>query len=111
MINLDATPSEAPNPPPWGVLYINDTEVSDGVLPKAVTNGLYKFGFPELMIRLAPPNKAAMILDRVGIWLCYEKGSIHTEETFQVGDVSFQLAREGCIECDKLIRLSWEKDK
>ena len=109
VIKLDDIPAGVPNPPPWQVLYHNDSENRREMLPEAHTDGLLKLGVPELLIRKAPPGIAAAILDRLGIYLIFQKGTL-TEGLIvaidEVGYIIVPTVREG----KPTYRLAWPRD-
>lgn len=103
----DEFPVGAPNPPPWIVHYFNEENgMSRPVLPEARTNGLSAYGVPELQIRLISPTLAAPILDRLGVWMVYEKQRLTDGMVIQLQDRVFHL-----VEFDEsVLRLCWEND-
>lgn len=112
LIDLESEfPTGAPNPPPWRIEYLNDdTEEPTKVLPLARTIGLERLGLPNLLIRLAPPNVASAVLDRIGIFLAFEKRMITGEDTLRFAGVDFALMPEleGGL---PTLRLAWTRDQ
>ena len=110
VIKLDDIPAGVPNPPPWQVLYHNDSEKDRrDVLPEAYTDGLIKLGVPELLIRKAPPGIAAAILDRFGAYLIFQKGSLTEGMRLEYMGTLYTVAltvKEG----KPTYRLAWSRD-
>ena len=110
-LSLNNTPPEVPNPPPWRVYYVNDSDKeidhTTDVLPEAYTKGLSHFDKPELLLRLAPPKLASLVLDRIGVWLVYEKNYLSPDLSLSVEGTVYKA-----VPTDKtsLYRLSWTKD-
>lgn len=97
-------PIGAPNPPPWEVLYLNELAI-----PSARTRGLLRLGWPDLQVRLARPDHASQILDRIGIWLLFEKNQIGVNDTILFDSTEYALvpAVEGDL---PFLRLAWHRD-
>jgi hypothetical protein len=97
--------------PPWRVIYINDKDAVSsysGVVPEARTQGLAVLGFPEIMIRMAPPAMASAVLDRVGVWLTTEARSVKVVgpgDEIEIDGLSIQL-----VGFKDYLRLAWVKD-
>jgi hypothetical protein len=106
--NLDIWPVMVPNPPPWKVNYLNDesTELTD-VVPSTLTEGLNKLGLPELIIRYAPPNIAAAVLDRLGAYLAFERKP--KVEKFTYAGIDYKIIPTLLGE-RPVLRLAWDKD-
>lgn len=107
-IKLDEMPAGVPNPPPWQVLYHNDSE-NRNTVPEAHTDGLIKLGVPEILIRLAPPGIAAAILDRLGIYLIFQKGTLSEGEGVVIDNVEYTVVptvKDG----KPTYRLAWQRD-
>ena len=114
--NLDEV--EGPNPPPWQIHYVNDQKEDrkenphwyDGCLPEAHTHGLDQFGDFDLQIRMAPPNVAASVLDKIGLWV------LSSEETLKLGDMikvlgtKYTLVKGFSVDGKLVCRLAWDKD-
>lgn len=112
-LDVDAIPTGVPNPPPWRVNYINDTEAPPsykGVLPEAHTEGLLQFGHPEIQIRLASPNQASVILDRVGIWLVFEKAKVYPDQQIKILGEVYTIVASVDSTHRPVFRLAWRKD-
>ena len=107
-IKLDEMPAGVPNPPPWEVLYHNDSE-NRNIVPAAHTNGLIKLGVPELLIRLAPPGIAASILDRLGIYLIFQKGTLSEGVGVVIADMEFTIVPT-VNDGKPTYRLAWQRD-
>jgi hypothetical protein len=110
LINLDPFPEGTPNPPPWGIEYLNEEDGSPiSQLPLARTIGLEKLGFPNVLIRFAPPNIASAILDRIGVLLIIERKVIELTDTLRFAGLDFALVPE-LYGSDPALRISWERD-
>lgn len=98
--NLDQQQVGGSNPPPWQVHYVNDKVGNtwyQGVLPEAHTHGICEFNDLDFQLRKAPPNVAAAVLDRIGLWLLATGTKAHVGDMFRVMDVQYTVAP--ALEC------------
>jgi hypothetical protein len=98
--NLDQQQIGGPNPPPWQVHYVNDKVGCtwyQGVLPEAHTHGICEFNDLDFQIRKAPPNVAAAVLDKIGLWLLATETKAHLGDIFRVLGVQYTVAP--ALEC------------
>lgn len=115
-VQLNTVPGEIPHPPPWRVKYITDREhfpSYGGVLPVARTEGISKYGLPELEIRLAPPQLAAALLDRVGILHVFEGKRVNVGQQLRVNThpvVVYTVTPVVTEDGQPIYRLAWERD-
>lgn len=114
MYNLDHIKIDGPNPPPWQIHYVNDESVGAawycGVLPEAHTHGLNKFNNIDLLIRKAPPNIAASVLDKIGMFLMKTNEKAKLGDKFIVLQCTYQVAPDFDVDKRPVFRLAWNKD-
>lgn len=112
LIDLEAFPDNILNPPPWRIEYIVDEDEDScpaKILPLARTIGLDKLGLPNLAIRFAPPNIASAILDRIGVFLVFEKKIPSKDDVLRFIGLDFAILPE-VIENNPILIVSWERD-
>jgi hypothetical protein len=103
IVNLDDAPLDGQTL--WKIYYFNDeNQPNQQILPKAKTEGLVTINKYELIIRLVPPNKAAPILDQVGLWISKNRPT-EDGDVFIIFEESYTIKTEANVQ-----RLSWSKD-
>ena len=108
-VDLDQKPLTGPNPPPWKIDYVNEGS-SNGILPEAHTHGIHKFNRYELLLRKAPPNIAASVLDRIGLWLLDSSSMMSVGDIFLVLGTTYKVVHFVDSEQQQVFRLAWEND-
>lgn len=110
LIDLDSEHPAGPNPPPWEIYYINDdSEPNTGLLPEARTRGLNKYNGFDVQIRRTPPNLAAPILDRIGLWIL-ENRKLRLGYEFRLFGTRYSVEPAIDSHGDPIYRLAWEGD-
>lgn len=83
--NLDMVPKKLP----WEVQFLNHGRFKRN--PKAITVGLSEYLKKEIEISNISPKKATKILDRIGIWFLYEKGTINKTTILKIKNNFFKI--------------------